>query len=170
MKKYGLLLMVSCLYCLTSSSFGGLVSIDNFAFTEEAYSYNTDMNAAVEASLGEDYRLADWRDIVNYYNEGNDMDYFTDLIGSARMWVSRYGSEFASPDRHYFVNYSNHSTPSGFLVHDHIDNHLIDLGSWWNSRPILAYTDNPIPEPFTLSLLSFGSLILFRKRKYNLIR
>jgi len=166
MKKYGLALIVSYLCCLASSE-GSIISIDNFAFTPNSYSYNADMPEIIKTTLGENYRLADWSDIVGYHNEGNDMNLFTDLIGSTRMWVSRYGNEFASTSRHYFINISNHSTPSGFLVHDHIDNHLIDLGSWWNSRPILAYTDTPIPEPTTLCMLGLGSLMLAGKKRLN---
>ena len=121
-------------------------TINNFAISTDTYSVFGDTEAIIDNLFGEDYRLADWNDIVEYYNEGNDMEAFTSLI-LGRTMVSRNGDEFWSSNRHYFINISNHNTPSGFLVHAHIDNHLIDLGSWYNDRYILAYTDNPVPIP-----------------------
>ena len=139
-------------------------SLANFAITNQGYSYNADMESIIDAEFGSNYRLADWTAVVTYYSEGNDMDQFFDLLldgGGNSAWVSRNGSEFYSSWRHYFINLSNHNTPSGFLVHDHIDNHLIDLGSWENSRPILAYTDNPVPIPGAMWLLSTSLIGLF---------
>ncbi len=90
------------------------------------------------------------------YNEGNNMDDFTSII-PGRTMVSLNGNEFWSPNRHYFINISNHSTPSGFLVHASLDNHLIDLGSWYNDRFILAYTDTPNLVPVPAAVWLFGS-------------
>jgi hypothetical protein len=114
-----------------------------FAATSSSVAHNADMEAAVIAELGPQYRVADWNDIVSYYDSGSDMSLLTEVITS-RMWVYRNGAKYYSSSRHYFINLSNHSTPSGFLVHAHIDNHLIDLGSWDNPRRVLAYTDSSV--------------------------
>ncbi len=157
---------------LLFSSHANAILIDNFAVTSQAYSWNTDMDLAVQSELGTDYQLADWSQILQYFNEGNDATAFTDLIGASRLWVSLNDNEFYSSNRHYFINFSNHSTPSGFLAHAHIDNHLIDLGSWWNSRPVLAYTSNiNVPEPASIALMFVGLLgiVMFKRRSAKLL-
>jgi len=140
----------------------GALTVTNFAVTPSSYAWNSDMTTAVSSVFGDQYRLADWSDLVQYYNEGNDMTPLLNLLRPTRNWVSLNGSEIYSGDRHYFVNVSDHSTPGGFLVHADIDNHLLDLGSWFNPRPILAFT--AVPEPTSLALILGLALPLFAFR------
>lgn len=159
--KYRLatLLFVTCVLAV-SAAYGDLVGISNFAVSSDTYSVYSDVETIIDSLFGEQYRLADWTDILAYHDQGNDMQAFADMIPSRTM-LSYHGDRFWTADRHYFINISNHNTPAGFLVHGQIDNHLIDLGSWWNPRRILAYTDAPavtvpVPGAFLLGALGLG--------------
>jgi hypothetical protein len=46
--------------------------------------------------------------------------------------VKSGGNRWWSGNRHYWVERHNHVVPNGWLVHDQIDNHFIDLGSWYS--------------------------------------
>jgi hypothetical protein len=120
----------------------GSITINNFAVTDGYYSSYSDINSAVQDSLGSGYRIADWIQVEQYFNEGNSADEFIALMGGNNLWVSRNGSEFYSGNRRYFIHFSDHNTPPNFLVHDTIDNNLIDLGSWWGAMPVLVYTSS----------------------------
>ena len=159
-------LSLTLFLALAGSAYG---NISNFAVSSGTYSIYSDVEPIIDNLFGTEYRLADWTDILDYYQQGNDMQLFTDMI-PGRTMVSYYGNRFWSSDRHYFINISNHNTPSGFLVHAHIDNHLIDLGSWYNDRYILAYTDTPntipVPGALLLGLLGSGIVSLCRRLKF----
>ncbi|MEW5804497.1 MAG: hypothetical protein AB1847_20585 [bacterium] len=73
--------------------------ISNFAVSSETYSVYSDVESIIDDIFGESYRLADWNDIVAYYQEGNDMDLFTNII-PGRTMVSYNGNRFYSPNRH----------------------------------------------------------------------
>jgi len=107
--------IVSVLFSVNSEC----ATINNFAVSTEQYSIYSDVEDIIDGLFGGDYRLADWNDIVDYYQAGNDMGVFTSII-PGRTMVSYNGNRFYSPDRHYFINISNHNTPPGFLVHAHI--------------------------------------------------
>jgi len=166
MKRW-VLLVCSIVFVLLSVN-AKCATINNFAVSTETYSIYSDVEGIVDNLFGLDYRLADWNDIVGYYQEGNNMSLFTNMI-PGRTMVSYNGEEFYSSDRHYFINISDHNTPSDFLVHAHIDDHLIDLGSWNNDRYILAYTENPVPIPGALWLFGSGFISLLGLRRYFLI-
>ena len=127
------------------SSYG---DISNFAVSTQTYSVYSDVDSIINDLFGDTYRLADWNDILAYYSNGNDMQAFTDLIPGDSM-VSWGGNDFYSSNRHYFISVFYHELPSYFLSHANIDNHLIDLGSWYHDQYILAYTDTPPTTPTT---------------------
>jgi PKD repeat protein len=134
---------------LISSLFSGpcfAVDISNFAMTVGKYTETENLKQIVQSEFGAGYRIADWNDIVNYYNDGNSVEDFKAKFGLGGM-VTYNGNQWYSSTRHYFYSISERpgQTPhDGYLSHANIDNHKFDLGSWYNrNMHILVYTDNP---------------------------
>jgi hypothetical protein len=89
----------------------------------------------VQNEFGSNYTIADWNDIKAL--EGQvDFEDWSNFIGisgaNKSLMVTKNGQHFYNSSRHYFISRHDHNTPSGYLVHDHIDNHFIDLGSWYD--------------------------------------
>jgi hypothetical protein len=58
------------------------LTVDNFAVTTNSYAWNADMNAAVVSEFWDQYPMADWSDIVAFFDEGKDM---TPLLDPTRL-------------------------------------------------------------------------------------
>lgn len=59
-----------------------LASFQNFHLIAHDLDENGDLNALCKTELGEDFRIADWNDIVVFYNDGGSLD---DFIAGLRM-------------------------------------------------------------------------------------
>jgi len=118
-------------------------TLDLFEFkvTSTTYSETDDLEAMVKAEFGEDYKIADWNDLV-FYSTSNSIQDWADTVGMKNgdnYMVTYSGKHFYGSTRHYFIERHDHQVPNNWLVHDHIDNHFIDLGSWYNlNMPILC--------------------------------
>ena len=87
-------------------------------------------------------RLADWNDIVAYYNAGGSMADFMHNLGiqggqgyhvtwnGAEIWN---GGLADGRKRRYYFERHDHNKPELFLAHADIDNHLLTLGSWYST-------------------------------------
>lgn len=117
-----------------------------FARTIENYSESSDWDTIVKEVIGDGYRVADWNDLVNYFNAGENMSVMMDELGVENQQniglLTRNGNPVFSGDRYYFATRHNGNPPGNYLVHADIDNNLISLGSWWGTFPILAYNPN----------------------------
>ena len=100
-----------------------------------------DHDRECKLQLGGEYRLADWNDLKEYYAAGGSIpelisglnwkDENTTDVGVRHPKVSKDGNErWGGSRRHYFVSRHDHVRPGYFLVHDHIDNYHLSLGSW----------------------------------------
>ena len=126
--------------------------IGGFKVTSGSYDETVDNNQACIAEYGNSYQIADWNDIVNYYNTSSSMDDFFTAVsmpslgqeGARSLQVSRDGNELYSSSRHYFISRHDHNKPGHYLSHANIDDHLIDLGSWDGARPVLCKGNNAI--------------------------
>lgn len=118
----------------------GSESID-FRVSSGLYPETIDLEQAVANEFGPDYRIADWNDIVAYYNAGGSPETFREVCGQSAM-LTRNGEHFWSSYRHYFYDMSDRpgQTPfDSYLSHANIDNHIWDLGSWYGlSKKILV--------------------------------
>jgi len=146
---------------LVSSLFSGqcfAIDISNFEMTTNKYSETENLEQAVTSEFDSSYRIADWNDIVSYYNQGNSVEdfktKFSPISGTDSSFsdglITYNGNHWWSSSRHYFYSISRRpgQTPrDGYLSHENIDNHTFDLGSWYDiSKNILVYTDNPIKQ------------------------
>ena len=111
----------------------------SFKVTPTKYSIYDDLDGVCKNTFGQNYRLADWNDIVTHYNNGAPPD---DILAEGHVFVSRNGDEFWSGDRHYIGSRNNHSPHPGYLSHANIDNHLFDLGSWYSDYCVLCYNED----------------------------
>ena len=101
-----------------------------------------DHDRECKLQLGGEYRLADWNDLTEYYAAGGSIpelisglnwkDEKTTDVGVRGPKVSKDGNErWGGGRRHYFVARHDHVPPGNFLVHNHIDNYHLSLGSWY---------------------------------------
>ena len=92
--------------------------------------------------LGSEYRVADWNDLVNFFNRGGDLLELFDGLGLKHCGNSAFlkwhGDRKYSDTRYYYASRHEHNKPSNYLAHDNIDSYLISLGSWYGKKQILA--------------------------------
>ena len=116
-----------------------------------------DLKAECKAQLGEGVRLADWNDIVAYYEAGGSLE---DFIKALKIPLEYVNAEDMEPipntgyrisvngelhwqgDRHYFFARHDHNKRADFLPHNDIDNYYLTLGSWFGKGGFaLCYGD-----------------------------
>ena len=144
-----------------------LVSYQKFHVVAHNLDETQDLKAECKAYLGEGVRLADWNDILAYYQEGGSMaDFIAELkipleygnpedmeaIPNTGYRISRDGKLRWQGDRHYFFARHDHIKRGDFLAHDNIDDYLLSLGSWFGRGGFaLCYGDlnstEPPPDP-----------------------
>lgn len=142
-----------------------LVSYEKFHVIVHNLDETEDLKAECKAYLGEGVRLADWNDILAYYQAGGSMaDFITELkipleygnpedmeaIPNTAYRISRNGELRWQGDRHYFFARHDHVKRADFLAHDNIDDYLLSLGSWFGKGGFaLCYGDlnGTVPPP-----------------------
>ena len=129
---------------------GALASYRDFHVIAHDLDETQSHDGACKAQLGSSARLADWNDVVAYYDGGGSLPAFIaglklgvygealtagQLAGGYRLsanghsvWPERQAHGL---DRHYFVARHDHSRPDYFLAHADLDNHHLSLGSWY---------------------------------------
>ncbi|MCE2486031.1 MAG: hypothetical protein J4F42_11005 [Desulfurellaceae bacterium] len=123
-----------------------LASYGRFHVIAHELSEAQDHDAECRAQLGSGFRLADWNDIVSYYQGGGSLAAFTaglkmvpagEQPGPGELGngyrISRDGNAIWSGRRHYFVARHDHNKPSHFLDHANLDNYHVSLGSWYGT-------------------------------------
>lgn len=119
-----------------------------FAKTTSNFSWNTScFDCECQQEFGPGYRIADWNEVVAFINLQGYSEFFMQsgmTFYRSNGWLTRAGQHFWSSSRHYFMERHDGNVPSGWLVHASIGSNTIDLGSYWNSRPILCYKPNMI--------------------------
>ena len=138
-----------------------LASYGRFHVIAHELSEAQDHAAECRLQLGGGFRLADWNDIVTYYENGGSL---TDFTAGLRMSVggrdrlpgeisdgyriSRNGEPLWSGNRHYYVARHDHQKPSYFLAHANIDNYRLTLGSWYGTGGhALCYSESAETVP-----------------------
>ena len=129
---------------------GALASYRDFHVIAHDLDETQSHDGACKAQLGASVRLADWTDVVAYYDGGGSLPAFIaglklgvygealtgdQLAGGYRLsanghsvWPERQAHGL---DRHYFFARHDHDRPDYFLAHADLDNHHLSLGSWY---------------------------------------
>jgi hypothetical protein len=110
---------------------GRSLHASDFKITSGKYNEREDLDQIIRNEYGDNYRLADWNDILTF---SKNIEEWADSLGLVegeensllisndgyRIWLSRQ----------YYISRFNHAKPKGFLAHNSIDDDLICLGSW----------------------------------------
>jgi hypothetical protein len=125
-----------------------------YTLTEQSYHYQADWSSAVEDEFGSEAEVADWSDIKADFGSTNTeaKDFADEVLDGGSGFVYRNGDRKYSSNRAYFASAHYGSKPSHYLAHDDIQNHMVSLGSWHTTKPIVATgltpsMVNPVPSP-----------------------
>ena len=139
-----------------------------FGITTEEFVETVDWHEKVDEIFGSEYRVADWYDLVEYYEEGGDIESLLDSLEimegkwySPTAYVTKEGEKISQGEHHYFIKRHNHDKRPGWYAHDDIDNHLVSLGNYYdrNERILAVKKDADIAgvtERYTLDIVSDG--------------
>jgi len=114
-----------------------------FKVTTGFYPETIDLDSIAISEFGPSYRLADWNDLVSYSGDiealANSIGILSEPDSLNDCYVKKNGDRWYSLTRHYFIQRHDGTVPGGWLVHDTIDDHFIDLGSWYGmSKRVLC--------------------------------
>ena len=138
---------------ISSISSSEVKSNGRFVITRGIYDgtgYETTVaNDACVSEFGSGYRVADWNDIVSFYNSSTKVEISELYInlglkprhsyGGIGYFISYNGSEIYSGTRHYFLDRHDHNKSGSYLSHANINNHELDIGSWFVKKHALCY-------------------------------
>jgi len=112
-----------------------------FTLTLKTFAETDPIEEACATALGPDWRLADWLDIQDFYEEHGSMDDFIASMGDKTSFLlASDGERWYSEQRHYYAEIHLGELPDGWLSHDDLEDHTIDLGSWYGlDTPILCF-------------------------------
>lgn len=110
---------------------GRSLHANDFKITSGKHSEKEDLDQIVKTEFGDQYRLADWNEILTFSMNTED---WADGLGLAEgeensLLVSNDGYRIWQ-GRQYYISRFNHSKPDGYLAHDAIGDNLVCLGSW----------------------------------------
>jgi len=117
-----------------------------YMVTERKYRDSDDLNRAIAQEFGPDAKLGDWSHLEANPGTKDECIDFLEHVGNP--WVQVRGEEkwqecnsvYEKPGRRrYFIERHDGATHGYFLIHGHLHNHLVDVGSWFDeSRQILV--------------------------------
>ncbi|MBN1291868.1 MAG: hypothetical protein JXB48_08510 [Candidatus Latescibacteria bacterium] len=104
-----------------------------YRITQNAYLETDNLNQKITDEYGTGYRLADWNDLLADSLEVHEICETLGIENGQEFLVTCNDIPFwNNTNRHYFISRHDHVKPSGYLSHGNIDNHYLDLGSWYN--------------------------------------
>jgi len=118
-----------------------------FAGTKSTFPETGEIESACTNALGPSWRTADWNDIVEHVDSGDSIaDFVLELGDVTQLWVTYNGDNWYSEQRHYFVEVHEGQLPDGWLSHADIEDHYLDLGSWFDLElSVLCYQSDTPP-------------------------
>ncbi len=112
----------------------GVDSFGNYKLSSKTYSEKIDLDSAVLADYGDEYRMVDW---LYDIKQTNEISAFCESVGIQKgnhYFVKYAGERFFSSTRHYFASRFDGEIPCGYLAHDNIDVYYLCLGSWFDQN------------------------------------
>ncbi len=115
---------------ISSLAFGAMLP------TTGKYGAYEDFEAICKKEFGERAKVARWEEIKKEFNSTQNKE---ELIKALKFTffdqtyiINHKNGYWEEGDRHFIITYHNKKLPTTYLylVHDTIDNHLLDLGSW----------------------------------------
>jgi len=103
-----------------------------FKITEGYYSCTDDLNEAVVSEFGDDYRVADWYEVVSWCKQHSAEEFIDNLsweLGIEHSLLVMFCNE--RPD---YISRFDHHLPSGHSVADGIENNYISLSGFIGSE------------------------------------
>ena len=111
---------------------GGSLNAGDFKITSGKYNEKDDLDQIIRKEFGDNYRLADWNDIMQFsenIEEWVDNIGLKELGGENELMISNEGYRIWL-GRQYFITRFDHKRPEHFLAHASINNDFVCLGSW----------------------------------------
>jgi hypothetical protein len=126
-----------------ASDAGSQAAVFPFALTRNTYAETDALENKCSLALGEGWRLADWQDIRDYVQAGNAIESFAAALAleaNSPYLVTYQGERWHTEQRHYLIEWHDHNLPDGWLSHEDINRHYLDLGSWFDlEASLLCY-------------------------------
>lgn len=133
-------------------SFVAFIGYSKASFVEGGYEYTVTVNAygpwddwaaAAKQEYGSSAEVVEWNFIKSEFGGSlESLRRFLDGIGVVEFGfapaVTWNGEQRWSGDRSYGINRAEGTVPGGYLVHDHIQNYYLLLGSWPADRQIVV--------------------------------
>ena len=114
-----------------NSVIGRSYHVADFKITTGTYNEKEDLDQIIRSEFGDQYRLADWNDLLTFRTT---IEAWADSLGLAEgegksLLISNDGYRIWL-GRQYYISRFNHKKPGNFLAHDSMDDECICLGSW----------------------------------------
>jgi|GEM_PF-3596474 len=110
---------------------GRTLQIKDFKVTSGKYNEKEDLDSMIRIEFGDNYRLADWSEILLFRANIGEWAEGIGLIEGEEnsLMISNNGYRIWL-GRQYYISRFNHKRPRNFLAHDSLDDNFICLGSW----------------------------------------
>ncbi|MCG6912697.1 M23 family metallopeptidase [bacterium BMS3Abin03] len=111
---------------------GHSLHASDFKISSGKYNEKEDLDQMIKKEFGDNYRLADWIDILTF---SSNIEEWADSLGLAEgeensLLISNDGYRIWL-GRQYYISRFNYKKPKKFLAHDSINDDFVCLGSWF---------------------------------------
>ena len=107
------------------------LQFNDFKITSGKHNEKEDLDKVIQIEFGDDYRLADWNDILAFSRNIEEWADSLGLVeGEENSWLISNDGYRIWLGRQYYISRFNHNKPRNHLAHASINEDLVCLGSW----------------------------------------